>query len=162
MDWASVVSVAITGVVGIAGVAGTIVAARIASKSATKDLNLSISGENDRSNKAEKRRIYASCLASFTKLTSMVLDIGMPSPSGNKVVSEEAKANYQRMLDATAELVSQADLIAPRSVQDLLNQNIAALEELAWGHEDKGESLRKVGYRRDDLADAMRADLGEP
>jgi hypothetical protein len=67
MDWASVVSIAITGAVGISGVAGTILAARITSTSATKDLQLSITAENDRQHKAEKRRLYAVCLATITE-----------------------------------------------------------------------------------------------
>src|SRR6266496_5419388 len=89
MDWSSVVSIAITGVVGIAGVAGAIVSARMASTSATKDLKLSIRAENDRVNKAEKRRIYAAFQTSVESMLRAAINDGIATEPEEK---KEARA----------------------------------------------------------------------
>jgi hypothetical protein len=65
VDWATVASVAITGAVGIAGVAGTIIAARIAGKSARESAMLSVNAENRRVRLADKRRVYAHAIAAL-------------------------------------------------------------------------------------------------
>ena len=62
MDWAIVV----TGVVGLAGIGGTLLAARMTSKSDAANLRTSISAEDARANRAEKRRIYANYLAALS------------------------------------------------------------------------------------------------
>ena len=59
MEWSTIAPAAITGVVGLAGIVGTIMSARQASRSASRDLQLSIKAEDKRASTAERRRIYA-------------------------------------------------------------------------------------------------------
>jgi hypothetical protein len=111
MDWTTVVSIAITGLVGIAGVAGTIVAAKIASKSATKDLRLSINAESDRAREAEKRRIYAESLAAFTEVSWASFEYLQ------QTIKEDRDASLVRLktlLDGILKALGEARLIAPQ------------------------------------------------
>jgi hypothetical protein len=72
MDWSIVVPTAITGVVGLAGIAGSIISARQTSKSASRDLHLSIKAEDKRASIAERRRIYAAFNAAIESLWIVV------------------------------------------------------------------------------------------
>jgi hypothetical protein len=56
---------AITGVVGLAGIGGTLLSARMTGKSDAANLRMSVSAEDTRAKLAEKRRIYANCLAAI-------------------------------------------------------------------------------------------------
>jgi hypothetical protein len=67
VDWAIVV----TGAVGLAGIGGTLLSARMTAKSGAENLRTSISAEDARANRAEKRRIYANYFA--------VLSVGFDS-----------------------------------------------------------------------------------
>jgi hypothetical protein len=154
MDWASVVSVAITGVVGIAGVAGTIGAARIASKSATKDLKLSISAENDRANKGEKRRIYAAFQVSVENmLRARVNEASTYGPEKPQAKAELDKAHSQMYLT-----FNEVWLIAPESVTSpaflvVVHFGDNTFDAKAWTDEFSRLQWQSI--------DAMRADLGE-
>lgn len=70
MDWATVVPTAIAGVVGLAGIGGTLLSARLTSKSDAENLRTSISAEDAGAKLAEKRRIYANCIAAITACAS--------------------------------------------------------------------------------------------
>ena len=67
VDWGTVISTGITGLVGLAGIGGTILATRLTAKSATKNLERNISAEDARGQRAEKRLIYANCLAALSR-----------------------------------------------------------------------------------------------
>jgi hypothetical protein len=116
MDWASVVSIAITGIVGIAGVAGTIVSARLASKSATKDLKLSISAENDRADKAEKRRIYAAFLAAADEMVLAESQHRLYYSTDDQVGLNNLATEQIQATHTMYEKVSELFLIAPPDV----------------------------------------------
>src|SRR5262249_35076237 len=121
--WTAVTSTVITGVVGIAGVAGTIVSARIARTSATKDLQLSLNAENERARLAEKRRVYAALNAALNNYSlvgrSIYLDPSLPL---NRTELEDAQV---RVFDAASEVI----LIAPKQlgglVSEISNQTLA-------------------------------------
>jgi hypothetical protein len=167
MDWASVVSIAITGLVGIAGVTGTIVSAKIASRSATKDLQLSIGAENDRQHKAEKRRVYAACLAPFTEMTWAALNFRLYHSKDIEPTSSEAEAEYERLRNEMRAYVAQANLIAPPRIRNLLDQCVTAFAVFTMAtyegasHADAEGPVMELGALRGSLNAAMRADLGE-
>jgi hypothetical protein len=118
IDWSTVV----TGAVGVAGIAGTIWAAKIASKSATSDLKLSISAENERARLAEKRRIYVAYLSSTTRysLTSGTTQIARES--GQKLLSENQFSEHTAALVALGNSLGEVRLIAPQDVGVLADQ----------------------------------------
>src|SRR6267142_1674485 len=99
MDWASVVSVAITGVVGIAGVAGALLSVRIASKA-----------ENQRLREAEKRRIYAAFNDAIYKVR-IAADFS---------IAISVKAHLDKLEDTVMVLyttLTDVSLVAPRKVE---------------------------------------------
>ena len=68
MEWSAIAPAAITGVVGLAGIVGSIMSARQASRSASRDLQLSIKAEDKRASTAERRRICAAFNAAIEGL----------------------------------------------------------------------------------------------
>jgi hypothetical protein len=155
MDWASVVSIAITGLVGIAGVAGTILAAGIASKSATKDLQLSISAENDRVNKAEKRRIYAGFQTSVESMLRATVKDGEAAEPEKK----EARAGRDKAEIQMALAFNELELIAPYSVERSAWKVVTHFVDYVYGQQ---AWIDKFAYLQEQSIDAMRADLNEP
>jgi hypothetical protein len=73
------------------------------SKSQTANLKLSINAENERNRLAEKRRIYASCLASYETMLRRVLvfrinrdksrSLHEPSPKATELVTVTSAMN---------------------------------------------------------------------
>jgi len=165
MDWSSVVSIAITGVVGIAGVTGTIVSARMAGKTATKNLQLGISAENDRAKKAEKRGIYTVCLTGLS--TSMLTTIEIHNTSeDDKAARKDVEERYKTELRATIALIIEASLIAPKRVLDPLeaarHELMRTLPAIDQGNVTFNDWLNKATSVYAALSEAMRVDLGEP
>lgn len=102
----------ITGAVGVAGIGGTILAARMTSKSQTANLKPGIGAENERARRAEKRLIYARCLASYEAMLTQVLvfrDAGDRAESLDERSATEMSAVVSAMNVVVAELM----LIAP-------------------------------------------------
>jgi mannose-6-phosphate isomerase class I len=156
MDWASVTSTAITGAVGIAGVAGTILAAKIASKSATKDLQLSIHADNERANKTEKRRIYAACQAVFDEMTIAAVVVRHRDFKDNKEARDKAQMKSDQARDAMYQKVSEVRLIAPPDVHNTAREIADKLIVYNAGIDDD-----EIPGLRLKLFQAMRADLWE-
>jgi hypothetical protein len=171
-------STVITGVVGLAGIGGTLWQGKRARETASKDLRtsldvnsrnllLSINAENDRQRRAEKREIYAGCLAVLTEMTSAALVYAVPAVYPGKTVSENAREEYDNAFDKMIGVVSQALLIAPPKVRHLLSQNVTVFEGLGPPYQDVpsinvADWITKLGNLREDLSDAMRADLEDP
>jgi len=172
MDWASVVAAAIAGAVGVGG---TIAGARIASKSAIRDLQLSISAENDRANRAEKRRIYAGCIAAFSDMSTAVLEfvnLRLNYDAATATVESieahiETNVKLAKIRDVMNTRISEADLVAPEEIRHLLNRLATAYMNFSIeAHQRKSATyvndwLGEEAERRVDLIQAMRADLGE-
>jgi cation transporter-like permease len=72
VNWGTIIPTVVTGVVGLAGISGSIVSARIASKTASKNLEKSIHAKAARIIRAEKRLLYANYLAALTRLREFV------------------------------------------------------------------------------------------
>jgi hypothetical protein len=162
MDWTSVVSIAITGLVGIAGVVGTIVAAKIASKSATKDLKLSINAESDRARRAEKRQIYAESLAAFTEVSWASFEYLQQTIKEDR---DASRVRLKTLLDGILKALGEARLIASpeivNSLDDAHRVSYKYISEIDKGKDDK--ILRaiaiEIGDVRGSMEAAMRADL---
>lgn len=144
MDWGTVVPAAITGVVGLAGIGGALLSARMTGKSDAENLRTSISAEDRRARLAEKRRIYANCLATLT-------------------IAATARAEAHDRQGAAAALVAAANaafevkLIAPRTVCGFTDPAMSRLANSEFGKADN-RSADAIA----ELAHAMRVDLGEP
>ena len=175
IDWAAVAAAGATAIAAIGGIWGTARQARRAREAATKDLRenfiattenlrLSINAEDDRARRAEKRQIYAACLAAINAtIPALVEDRAARSSNGGDQRSsafKRAQLARTTMLNAAMEL----ELIAPDSVL-LHSRDIVAWLTNYWTETGKGA---KIGTEISDgrgslekLRGAMRADLGE-
>jgi hypothetical protein len=161
MDWASVVSVAITGAVGIAGVAGTILAARITSKSATENLKLSISADNERARLALKRGVYADCLTAFAEMMTAVFTFREHHSGDDHDVTRTKQSQTQVVM---IQKISEVRLIAPRNVARAVAELGQTLLEYAIDSlrvEPFGTSPEAITKKLHEVYQVMRADLGE-
>lgn len=72
MDWGTIVPAAIVGAVGLAGIGGTLLSAR-----------MTINAEDARTQRGEKRLIYANCLAALERCRQAVRQ-AQAHPDGDK------------------------------------------------------------------------------
>jgi len=157
VDWAAVTSIAITGAVGIAGVAGTIIAARIAGKSARESAQLSINAEADRARLADKRQVYAHATAALHAAMAAVVaaNASKDHPPGD--TSAPTDREVRTALFAALDAVSELRLIAPRPVGGLASQALSSINGYWEGRSDMGDEIQA----RSLLFDALHADLDE-
>jgi hypothetical protein len=95
VPWEATLVAGIAG--GVIGVGGTYLGAWLTGRTQTANLKLSIDAENKRNRLAEKRRIYASCLASYEPMTRQAIvfwiandearSLGEPSPSTTELLA---------------------------------------------------------------------------
>jgi hypothetical protein len=151
VDWAIV----ITGVVGLAGIGGTLLSAGMASKSASENLRISISAEDARAKLAEKRRIYASCLAALMAYAAAIGDVtrGTELPPEQLAGLQEA-SNRARVTASTA--TWEVFLIGHMEVTGLASHALMDLLDAESDPESALAARTVVGLRT-----AMRRDLGE-
>jgi hypothetical protein len=149
MDWAIVV----TGVVGLAGIGGTLLSARMAARSAVENLRTSISAEDARAKVAEKRRIYASCLAALgAHATANAFPLTTVSPEAGIRFQEEIIRTRSTAMNAVFEV----QLISPSEVAGLANITLLALLNA-----DLDTQTPEIAKAIGTLMGAMRRDLGE-
>jgi hypothetical protein len=168
-----------TGAVGLAGIGGTFWQGKRAREAASRDLresldtgtrNLltSISAENERVRIAEKRRIYATCQASFENILQPVMAhrgiADSPSSEERGAVAAAVLAAETAMSAALSEL----KLIAPgrvgRVADDVASWIRGYMRATLHGARrpfSESESAEEYGALRYQLYIAMRADLGE-
>jgi hypothetical protein len=150
VDWATV----ITGVVGVAGIGGTLLSARLTSKSDAANLRTSISAEDARANRTEKRRIYAGCVAAVTAYFDAIVAAG----TGSLVFADERAgldAEVGRTRLAAQVAVSEVDLIAPTEVAIMAHRAVQAVLRASEGGSTSDTSASIIS-----LMMAMRGDLG--
>jgi hypothetical protein len=148
MDWATIV----TGAVGLAGIGGALLSARMSGNSNSRDLLTSISADDGRARRAEKRAMYAKFLANCTDMLRVQSRIDVykaDSPQGHlpREVDEQNALSLIAAMTANAEL----ELIAPADVRERARE----LLDIIIGHRPG------YGEARKQLMTAMRADLGE-
>jgi hypothetical protein len=154
-----------TAALGLAGIIGTAwqgkrsreaqsVDLRASIDAAAENLRLSITTEDDRANKAEKRRIYARHLAACA-------DVWMTRAKWDTAIAIDSAALISEYVSGVATMVAAASevrLIAPDEVGRLAYKITAAMPSYvrATSAPDSFDELREQ------LIAAMRADLGEP
>ncbi len=154
----------ITGIVGLCGVAlgtcGTLLGSWLTAKSQTSNLQLSIKAENERARVAEKRRIYATYMASLESHYSATIRLGYEkdaSPELREHLLDVHDNATIQMRVAETELILIAPLglgkLANASAEDLLFYGVQAERDLA-------AELDFPGIK-DRLIKGMRVDLGE-
>jgi hypothetical protein len=156
VDWGTVVPAAITGVVGLAGIGGTLLSARMTGKSDAENLRMSISAEHTLAKLAEKRRIYANCLAALIQNVdvNIRLHAATDSQEHNSVIQERNQARV-----AARVAIQEVALIGPLDMSDLASQADSQLSQ-ADVTDDANRKRFSLAFAR--LITAMRADLGEP
>ena len=167
-NWATVIPAVVTGAVGIVGISGTILSARLTAKSQTANLRLSIGAENHRAQLAEKRRIYATFMASYDRAIEGVVQHRASfrlSESTNDIKAMETTQREARnvLVNARAEM----GLIEPVNFGSLPDQLVDMLhsyaEATALGARELDKPKPAVDPAvKDKLSIAMRTDLTEP
>jgi hypothetical protein len=156
VDGATVVSTAIAGAVGLAGIGGTLLAARMTSKSDAENLRMSISAEDARAKLAEKRRIYANCLAALMDFTNALERWGHETKLPPEQRNAEGQDEVVRTRRAAYHTVSEVELIGPTEVARLASRVISALLG-----SDQNTRLVEITDPLTVLVLEMRRDLGE-
>ena len=156
MDWAIVVPTAITGAVGLAGIAGTLLSAKMTSKADAKNLRASIRAEDARAKLADKRRIYAGCVAALTAYSDATVAANSPKAL---IVKQHVRAELEyevgRTRLAAQVAVSEVDLIAPPEVAVMAHRAALAVFDAS-----EGKKIASIGSPIVTLTMAMRRDLG--
>jgi hypothetical protein len=147
VDWATVIPTGITGVLGLAGIGGTLLSTRITGRSDAENLRTSISAEDYRVKVAEKRRIYANCLAQLTD-AALWLEV-----HGGSYGREQAASAIKGATNAVFEARLTASPEVSRSLDVAFDALLAALNQ---------GITTEVAHAIDVLSMAMRADLYAP
>ena len=108
MDWGPVISAGITGVVGLAEIAGTLLSA-----------GMTGSSEDRRAKLADRRRVYASFLATLTQERDAVQR--MPAAHGQAEL-ESATIEREQARTATRRAVQEVILVAGPAIVELTMQ----------------------------------------
>jgi len=141
VDWGTIIPVGITALVGLAGIGGTLLSVKMTARFEDKRVKL-----------ADKRRIYANCLAAlYVGYQAIARDekpIGPLDPEERTVIIQD--------LTVALNAVFEVQLIGPLNVAKLAMESFTAMMKIK---PDSGrEEWSKVHVR---LASTMRADLGE-
>lgn len=143
-------------ITGAVGIAGTALGSWLTGRTQTNNLRLNIDAENKRAQTAEKRRIYASCVAGldagYTGVLTEINYRSKPSTPAKIAAIQEREASFLKTLNTVAEL----ELVASKEVVNLAGKILTMLGNLDEINPDDFRSLRS------DLHKAMRADLGVP
>jgi hypothetical protein len=146
VDWGTVIPAGITAVVGLAGIGGTLLAARITGRS-----------EDNRAKVAEKRRIYANCLAALSvQYEANILKVETSKLSFPQDLATIFGSSGD--LDRAAmNAVFEVQLIASFDVAKLAAKTLETLFRATPGSE-RNAWATAIAL----LVAAMRTDLGEP
>ena len=166
-DWPAIVAAISTGVVGLAGIFGTLWQGKRAREAASSDLkvslgattanlNRSINAENERAQQAAKRHAYA---AFHVAINDFVVAVS----SGEDLNSEAARSAFAKARTALLSTNAEVALIAPKQIDDLMDELVAVLTDLMEARRANPSAPRppKLDEEHRKLFDAMRADLGE-
>ena len=153
-------------ITGAVGVGGTALGAWLNGRSQTKTLRLSLDAENERARLAQKRQIYANCMAAFSEVISAITLL-MPVSSTVKHDVESLQAvreRYHKAADIMYKEVAILWLSAPRNIGRLANRFMDKFLEYEQAINDRASTdsiIQELWRLRVDLENALRADLGE-
>jgi hypothetical protein len=172
MDWGYIS----TAVVGLAGIFGTLWQGKRSREAqtadlkksldaATENLKLGIDADSKHSRDAEKRRVYAQCLASYDDLLDASMTLKSSLSMSDPARLDAAKARLDQATVAMNRAKSEVRLITSMKIyllaDDLAARIIGYVTEAQEG-ESHDVPSREIAAIRRDLILAMRADLGEP
>jgi hypothetical protein len=167
--------VLVTGAVGIAGIGGTLWQGKRAREAQTADLKasldattehlkLGINTENARIRQADKRRIYATYLATVRDLITAAVRERGAIVTQSEERQADAKFRASKASDSYHQVHEELSLIASRDVMQCANtvSDFLAdyLKDTVEGASARG-AMNGVAEMAIDLRLAMRADLGE-
>jgi hypothetical protein len=157
VDWAAVTSAAITGAVGIAGVAGTIIAARVAGKSARESAQLSINAQADQARLADKRQVYAQALAALhaAMLAVQKLAVYQQKRKPEEVIAT-AREHALEVVRAALGAITEVQLITPIPLAQQCDEVMRTLYRT-----DSDPLLSEMSEAVNLLTRALRADLDQ-
>jgi hypothetical protein len=153
LDWIGTV---VTGTVGVVGILATYRSGTKARIAQSKNLKLSINAEDNRNKHSEKRRIYASFIASAGSYVVVERALAVERDKGS--AEDRIFALRCELKDAMGlmfKVLAEVRLIAPENVVSLA---VDAVQRLIRSN----ELAREFPEIRDKLYEVMRADLGEP
>jgi hypothetical protein len=164
VDWPAIAAAGATVIAAVGGIWGTSRQARRAREAtnedlkkslaaATENLRLTISAEDDRARRTEKRQIYATYLSSFNSIIVKLRED--KSVIQGPASYDELNQQLAVLLSATMEVA----LVAPRSVAE--PAQVCASQVASRVNKIRKGELTKDPTGIDDLIKAMRADLGE-
>ena len=143
-------------ITGAVGIAGTALGSWLTGRTQTNNLRLNIDAENKRAQTAEKRRIYASCIAGldagYTGVLTEINYRSRPSTPERIAAIQEREAPFLTALNTVAEL----ELVASKEVANLAGKILTMLGNLDEVNPDEFHSLRSELHR------TMRSDLDVP
>ncbi len=145
------VAVIVTGAVGLAGIGGTFWTAR-----------LGWNREDRRAKVAEKRRIYAGCLAAYSKMAWPLIDHRSAHNSDDLEWKKQANARIKADQDNLGANISELRLIAPAGVAELAEKLQDVVSDFISDSLDHTDVAGGAARPYNRLYQAMRADLGEP
>lgn len=162
MEWSAIAPAAITGVVGLAGIVGSIMSARQASRSASRDLQLSIKAEDKRASTAERRRIYAAFNAAIESLWIV-------STSSEDFKVDPGRLHYNQAMTLLWGNFYEVSLVASGRVSSLASDVTEMMTELAsklLKNRDEYNRVNDGNYeppgfnkKRERMINEMRKDL---
>lgn len=150
----------VTGIIGgVIGVSGTSLGAWLTGKTQTANLKLSINADREHAQIADKRQIYARCLASLTEVVFAAANL---DDYGDDISAEERRSLALAMHESLASMVvsmSGIRLVAPESLGDLAEDIGRKVTRAAVDIELHIDSNFDFTSLRRQLYQAMRADL---
>jgi hypothetical protein len=157
------VGIIVTGALvgSVSGVAGAILGAWVSGKSALAGLKLTIEAEKESARFADKRTVYAQCLAA---LDSCKQSLQRHRELRGTAESAAAAEKYDRAWQDCAAKVNELGLVAPDEVRFVAltaSSRLYRLAELASSGHDEFRSTEVRYFKAVDcLREALRADLG--
>ena len=157
------VGIIVTGALvgSVSGVAGAILGAWVSGRSALAGLKLTIEAGNESARFADKRAVYAQCLAA---LDNCKRSLQRHRELRGTAESAAAAGKYDRAWQDCAAKVNELGLVAPDGVRFVAltaSGRLYRLAELAGsGHEEFRSTEVRYFKAEDCLREALRSDLG--
>jgi hypothetical protein len=147
----------------VSGVAGAILGAWVSGKSALAGLKLTIEAEKESARLADKRAVYAQCLASLDNCKHSLQQLRQQRGTAESAAAAE---KYDRAWQDCAAKLNELGLVAPDGVRFVAltaSGRLYRLAELADSSHDEFRGAEVRYFKAEDcLRQALRADLGMP
>lgn len=165
-DWPAIASGVAAGVVGVVGIVATYLQGkrsqqtqstdlRVTLDATAKNLQTSISADNERAELAARRKLYGHCMSSF----AIAMDSARLANRHSKDPLDRFAAAYNNALVNALSAIYEVILSSPADVGNLASEALGSLTSLRSGGEGSDE---KCVNAQVDLLAVMREDLGEP